>query len=472
MYDVNDTIVAVSSPTCEQGVIIRISGTQTINICNSFFTRTDNQPVRHNQRKILTGSIKLDNELHLEAQLYLFPAPYSYTGDDIAEIHIYTNPAVTETLLQHLMQLGLRLAGPGEFTARAYLNGKVDLAQAEAVNEIIVSTNSMQLEAAQKLLSGHLSQTVKLLRIEIMDCLSLLEAGLDFSGEDIQFISMSDAVQKLRNIRRQLQELLDNSIYYESVLDMPAIGIAGVPNAGKSSLLNTLLGAERSIVSHRPKTTRDVLTGLLTLKHCKCVIFDCAGLLLKPETVIDELAQQSAIEALRNCFTVIFCIDISKDYWDEDVSVYNLIADKKPIMAATKTDLLSRAHLDVRLAELNKLFTKDFLPISANSGEGMGQLRHQLDSRLLKQTSQTFHNDRYEFSHSNLALTARHRQILTESITGLEDSIVHVQADNDEVAAMMLRVAFQNISSIEQHLGQPVDEQVLDQIFSRFCIGK
>jgi tRNA modification GTPase len=472
MYDANDTIVAISSPACGQGVIIRISGPNTISICNSLFKREDKQTGVGNERKIISGTIELDNELSIEAKLYFFPGPHSYTGDDIAELHIYTNPSVTEAILESLMQRGLRMADPGEFTARAYLNGRMDLTQAEAVNEIIVSTNTIQLDAAQKLLGGQLSHTVKHLRMQIMDCMSLIEAGLDFSGEDIEFITRPDAVQKLRDIKKQLQDLLADGIYYESMLDMPAVGIAGAPNAGKSSLLNNLLDIDRSIVSSQKKTTRDVLTGLLTLKHNKCVLFDCAGLLLNPETVIDTLAQQAAIEALRNCFTVIFCVDITKDNWEEDVSVYSLIAGKKPVMAATKCDLLSHEHLAERLHRLNKLFADEFLPLSSKSGTGLEQLRYRLDSRILKQASCPVQTNGYESGHSNLALTARHRQMLTEAITSLDDSINQIQADNDEVAAMMLRVAFQNISSIEQHLGLTVDEQVLEQIFSRFCIGK
>jgi tRNA modification GTPase len=227
---------------------------------------------------LVTGSVTIDNELEAEAQLYLFLAPHSYTGDDIAEIHLHTNPAVTEALMDSLLGRGLRMAGPGEFTARAYLNGKIDLAQAEAVNEIIVSSNAFQLAAAEKLLSGRLSESSAKVRSAMMDCLSLIEAGLDFSGEDIELETGAEVIERLLGIKEQLEHLLTGSIRYESLIDLPAVGIAGAPNAGKSSLLNKLLGKERSIVSHRRKTTRDVLTAICVLEHCKCVVFDCAGL--------------------------------------------------------------------------------------------------------------------------------------------------------------------------------------------------
>ncbi|MHC4338430.1 MAG: GTPase, partial [Planctomycetota bacterium] len=242
----------------------------------------------------------------MDAMLYLFVAPHSYTGETLAEIHVHTNPSVTEALMGNLLGKGLRMAGPGEFTARAYLNGRIDLAQAEAVNEIIVSSNRYQLDAAEKLLSGRLAETTLQIRSEVLDCLGLLEAGLDFSQEDIEFITGKEVVERLVKIRQQLEQLLAGSISYEAVIDLPAVGIAGAPNAGKSSLLNKLLGKERSIVTDVSKTTRDVLTGLLTLRHCRCVLFDCAGLMESPSNILDELAQQAAIEALQNSSVVIF----------------------------------------------------------------------------------------------------------------------------------------------------------------------
>ena len=224
---------------------------------------------------VISGKLAIDNELEIDAQLYLFPAPHSYTGDDVAELHIQTNSAVVETLMGSFFSRGFRMAGPGEFTARAYLAGKIDLAQAEAVNEIVVSSNTFQLAAAEKLLSGRLAEATAKIQSELMDCLSLIEAGLDFSGEDIEFVTRDQAEKRIFGIKTELESLLAGSIRSEAIIDLPAVGIAGAPNAGKSSLLNKLLGEERSIVSHKRKTTRDVLTGLLSLAHCRCVLFDC-----------------------------------------------------------------------------------------------------------------------------------------------------------------------------------------------------
>jgi len=462
MYHINDTIVAVSSPTSQQRVIIRIAGPEAFEICRKNFRGENGHGNLDNNRQILSGRIAIDNELEVETRLYLFPSPHSYTGDDIVEIHLYSNPSVTQALVSRLLEQGLRTAEPGEFTARAYMNGRMDLSQAEAVNEIIVSSNKFQLDAAEKLLSGQLSLTTAKIRSQLMECLSLIEAGLDFSGEGIEFISKQDALERLAEIKKKLQELLAGSIRYESVIDLSAVGIAGAPNAGKSSLVNKLLGSERSIVSHEHKTTRDILTGLLELEHSNCVLFDCAGLITEPDNILDELAQQAAIEAIRNSAVVVFCIDISKPNWLEDISIRKLIEPKILIPVATKCDLIMQKILHTRLAELNELFGAEFLPVSAKTGSGLDQLRDQIDSQLI--SGQTF-------AESPLAITARHKQAVIEAITNLDDATRELSAGNDEVAAMMLRAAYQGIGSIQQH-DPAVDEQILEQIFSRFCIGK
>jgi tRNA modification GTPase len=462
-------------------VIVRISGPDTIKKINQIF-----RPIIDTERgtRLVAGSIVVDEELRIDAQLYLFFAPYSYTGETVAEIHLYTNPSVTGALLEGLLSKGLRMAGPGEFTARAYLNGKIDLAQAEAVNEIIVSSNRFQLAAAEKLLSGKLAETTEKIRSELMDCLSLIEAGLDFSGEDIEFITQAEAVQRLSVVKSELERLLSDSIGCESTLDLPAVGIAGVSGAGKSSLLNKLAGYERSIVSAHRKTTRDVLTSLLTLRHCRCVMFDCAGLTRcplgdalrrsMPDTrfsILDELAQQAAVESLQNSSIVVFCVDISKADWAEDISIRGLIEPEALIPAATKCDLLCEDVLTKRLAELDELFGADFIVTSAKDGAGIEQLKDMLDERIIELAfGSGKRGTRDEGRETSLiALTARHRQAVTEAIENIGESISELKAGETEVTAMMLRAAYQSISDIEQ---QHVDEEILERIFSRFCIGK
>lgn len=464
MYELNDTIVAVSSPASGPRVIVRISGPDTIDILQQIF----NPPVAKEKNSLIAGSVAVDAELRIDAKLYLFLAPHSYTGETLAEIHVYANPSVTEALMESLLGRGLRMAGPGEFTARSFLNGKIDLAQAEAVNEIITTSNRFQLAAAEKLLSGKLAQTTEKIRSELMDCLSLIEAGLDFSGEDIEFITDQEAVQRLICIKNELEQLLSGSINCKSMLDLPAVGIAGASGAGKSSLLNKLTGHERSIVSAQRKTTRDVLTSELSLRHCRCVLFDCAGLIATAENILDELTQQAAIEALRNSSVVVFCVDVSKADWAEDISIHRLIEPEVLIPAATKTDLLSEEMLANRIAELNKLFNADFLATSVKTGIGLEQLRDTIDKKLIELALGSSGGEAAERA-SGVALTARHRQAVTGAIENISEAINELKTGKTEVTAMMLRAAYQTISTIEQH---HLDDEILERIFSRFCIGK
>jgi len=466
MYDLNDTIVAVSSPTPDKRVIVRITGPDTLDICRVGFSPPipdgGASPTLH------SGSLAVDNNLEVDANVYLFRAPNSYTGDDVAEIHLYTNRAVTKALLSNLLsrQARVRLAGPGEFTARAFMNGKLDLAQAEAVNEIIVSSNEYQLAAAERLLAGRLGETAAKLRDDMVECLSLLEAGLDFSAEDIEFIPRPDAIKRLAAIRCRLEQLLAGSISCETLVDLPAVGIAGAPNAGKSSLLNKLLGEERSIVSSQHKTTRDVLTGLWTLPHCECVLFDCAGLVTDADNIIDELAQEAAIEALRNSGAVIFCADLAKTDWAEDLAIRKLIEPKVLVPVATKCDLIGEEIRAGRLARMNEFFGEESMPVSSRTGTGIERLRDEIENRLIEESDVP--------RASMVAMTARHRKAVSEAIENVGGSIDELKTHNDEVAAMMLRAAHQAVCDLESAAGGslPVDEQILGQIFSRFCIGK
>ena len=467
MYNLDDTIVAVSSPSMGARAIVRIAGDKTLDVCARIFRSA----VSKDTSGVIADSIAVDEHLRIDAELYLFRAPHSYTGEDIAEIHISTNCAVVEALMGRLLGRGLRMAGPGEFTARAYLNGKIDLSQAEAVNEIVSSSNTFQLAAAEKLLSGRLSESTEEIRSAIMECLSLIEAGLDFSEENIEFISVRETSRRLGGIKKQLEELLAGSIGYESVIDLPAVGIAGAPNAGKSSLVNVLLGSERSIVSHERKTTRDVLTGVLELGHCRCVLFDCAGLLAEPEGILDELAQEAAIEALRNSSVVVLCVDISKGDWTEDIAIDKLVDAGSVMPVATKSDLLSEDALAGRLGDLKGLFGAEFSPISAASGFGIELLREAIDREL----AELVHRGPLPFSEataSHVALTARHRQAVKEAIENIGEAIDGFDRSAGEVTAMMLRAAYQAVSAIEQPQCLEVDEQILERIFSTFCIGK
>jgi len=314
----------------------------------------------------------------------------------------------------------------------------------------------------------------------IIESLTLIEAELDFSQEDIPFLSHQDVIKRLKHIQNELEGLLAGSISYESVIDLPAVAIAGSPNVGKSSLVNKLLGEERSIVSETKKTTRDILTGQLNLTHCRCVLFDCAGLLTNTCGLLDKLVQTAAVQALRNSSLIIFCIDLSKQNWTEDIYVKEIIENNSNasqiINIATKSDLLPEQSISNRLKQLQELFKTDFLLTSVETGEGLEKLRGEMDEKITNFSVSLIGANRSKISENiqsiGPTLTSRHRNVVTKAIENVIESIDELKSENNEVTAMLLRVAYRDLSEIDQPQCEHLDEEILDKIFSRFCIGK
>jgi len=462
MYEINDTIVAVSSPPgAAFKSIIRISGPKAIRILEGIFA--DGSVKR--QRGIYGVKLRIDGQFEVAAEVYLYFAPHSYNGDDLAEIHICTSPGVVERIIAVCLGNGARPACPGEFTARAYLNGRIDLTQAEAVAEVVASSNRFQLAAAEKLLAGRLAENVARVREELLDIISLIEVGMDFSGEEIEFITCQQAIETINRIRGKLEALLAGSIRYEALIDMAAVGIGGAANAGKSSLLNALLGEQRSIVSSQKATTRDVLTGLLSLTNCDCVVFDCAGLTSEPGNTLDELSKTAAIEALNTAALVIFCVDVSMDDYAEQMWVLKLLTPNRLVVAATKCDLVGRKESAQRIAKLSQQAETDyeFIVTSSKTGEGIELLKSLVDEKIteLKIPSSE--------SGGQITLTERHRRAVNEAIINLLEAVNQLGLNNDEIASMLLRAGCRALSSVET---EDIDDAILERIFSRFCIGK
>lgn len=464
MYDINDTICAISTAAVPIGAvaksIIRVSGADAFNVLNGLFVSCE----AIGNRAVTTGKIIPTTGIEVDVAVYSFRSPNSYTGEDLVELHFFAAAVVVELTLAKISK-SIRLAGPGEFTLRAYLNGRIDLSQAEAVAEIVSGSNAFQLQAAQKLLAGKLADTAAGLRKEILDILSLIEAGMDFSGEDIEFVTTEKAIETVTRIRQGLEDILSGSIRCEEMIDLPSIGLAGASNAGKSSLLNALLGKERSIVSHKQATTRDVLTGILELERSRAMLFDCAGLGLEASTagLIDQLGRQAAIEAINSANLVLLCVDLERDDYAEDLEVKRLIKHKDFLLIGTKADLLDHNQLKEKTLRMSELFNKDLLATSAANHKGIEQLRGLIEKNIVQlMTGSTEAADK-------IAINQRHRQTVQESIENLTQAIPELAEGNDEVASMLLRLACEQLGGIEK---EDIDEAVLERIFKNFCIGK
>jgi len=463
MYDTGDTICAAGGAAVVDGMvgksIIRISGPEAFAVASEVFC----PPEQVRRRGITAGMIAVA-DIETDATLYAFTSPRSYTGDDLVELHFFAAACVVELVMAELLAFA-RQAGPGEFTLRAYLNGRIDLSQAEAVAEIVAGSNAFQLQAAQKLLAGKLSQTAAQIREEILDVLSLIEAGLDFSTEDITFVGPDEAVETIGRITEALEALLGGSIRYEEMIDLPSVGLAGASNAGKSSLLNAILGQERSIVSDQRATTRDVLCGVLELEKCRCTLFDCAGL-GRAETdsgLLDELAAQAAAEAINAANMVLLCVDLAKPDYSEDIEISRTIRAGVLVLVATKADLPGAEDLKRKSAQLAELFDLEPVVTSTRSGRGIGSLRALIESRIIRLTAGAGE------ATDRIAINQRHRQVVGEAIENLSTAAGQMALGNDEIAAMFLRSAYEVLAGLEK---ENIDEAVLERIFSNFCVGK
>lgn len=458
MFDPSDTIVALATPPDSWRHVVRISGPKTWTCCQAVCQ----PPLDSRQPGIQPVQLAPCADLTLPGLLYTYPAPRSYTGEDVIEIHVTAANPIVESLLEKLLAgATVRRAGPGEFTARAYLNGKLDLAQAEAVYEIIHSSNRVQLEAAQGLLHGHLGMTLNQGKSDLLHCLGLLEVGLDFSQEDIEVIQNEEAIRRLRDIQGELQQLRQRGLHDRETLHLPSVGIAGAPNAGKSSLFNALLGRTRSLVSPVQRTTRDVLAARLSLPRGACLLFDCAGLLHEPDALLDQLAQQAALESLRQARVVLFCADATHPEGAQDRLLQHRVTAHSVVLVGTKHDLLGQDPQQHQ-ATLEAEYKAPCLLVSATTQHNLDTLIQKLDQILNDAVSGDSLGD------SLMALTARHRHALDVALENLAQAIGALEEDQSEVAALFLRTAYQHLGETTQHL----DEAVLGEVFSHFCIGK
>lgn len=463
MYETGDTICAVGSAAAAQAAacesIIRVSGPGAFAAVADLFSTE--RPIRC--PGVTTGAIAVDG-LTLDAALYAFAGPRSYTGEDLAELHFFAAGCVVERVMANLLSR-TRPAGPGEFTLRAYLNGRIDLSQAEAVAQVVAGSNMVQVAAAGKLLAGKLAQTIADLRRRILDLLSLLEAGMDFSGEDIIFVTPQEAVASAGHIRSALQQVLDGGIRYEAMIDLPSVGLAGASNAGKSSLLNALLGQHRSIVSDERATTRDVLTGMLELQQCRCILFDCAGL-GPPESsagLLDELGRQAAVEAINAAELVLFCVDLSKDDYTEDARIRELIACDNVVLVGTKADLQAATDLPRKAATLADALGDTPVITSAKTARGIDALGDCIERMLIELTTGAGE------AADRITINQRHHTVVCQATEYLDQAIGELAGKNDEIAAMLLRSAYERLAGLEK---EDIDEAILERIFSNFCIGK
>jgi len=461
MYTPNDTIVALSSAAGAGGRgIIRLSGCRALSMVSELFTdrnvKEETIPTGTRRR----GCWRLAEDISCEAELYLFRKPHSYTTEDMAELHLPGSVALLQMIIEELLGRGSRMAEPGEFTARAFFNGRIDLTEAEAVAAVISARSDGELRAAERLLNGQLHQTCRHLTGEIAEILALIEAEIDFSEEDIEFAPPEKVRREVNDVRDRLKQLLFHSINWEELSHLPQVAVAGPANAGKSSLVNRLLDMDRSIVSGIAGTTRDLLSAPLALTQGECMLLDTAGL----GEVSDALAEPSqnlTCQAVIGCNVLLWVVDATQIVPDDVITPSGeLNAPDNVIVVVNKTDLISNQQQQ----QISRT-QPEVIPVSALYGDNIDMLKQAIEQALHIESA-------VDTSGSAIALTARQRHALEEAEQCLQKALSILsdpEAILSELIALELRMALDHLGSIS---GEVVTEDVLGRIFHRFCVGK
>ncbi|HHT46071.1 MAG TPA: tRNA uridine-5-carboxymethylaminomethyl(34) synthesis GTPase MnmE [Firmicutes bacterium] len=470
----NDTIVAISTPPGEGGIgIIRLSGSDSLNICSQIFVpstylkkyevgkKISFVPV---SKKLYYGFIFDEEGKKVDEVLFSYmKAPFTYTREDIVEINAHGGIVCLNNILNLILKKGARLAEPGEFTKRAFINGRIDLVQAESVLSLIRAKTEKGLRAAMHGLEGKLSGEVKRLRHELALILSDIEVDVDFAHEDLDLDvgSVNDIRQRLININNSMARLLKKRKQGKILQDGLKTVILGKPNVGKSSLYNYLLREERAIVTEIPGTTRDLLIEYVNLKGVPLKLTDTAGF-RKEGDKVEKIGMQYSQKAVEDADLLLFMLDASTGVTDEDRWIYNKFnfkEDQRIIIILNKIDLANQ----VMENEIGDIFPCDkVVEISLLSGDGLEELEGIIVEMF-------FSGDLYG-EEGVLVLEARQGELIKKAAAHIKDALNALNNGMPlDIISIDLRGALDSLGEIT---GENLDDDVLGIIFSRFCIGK
>ncbi len=472
----DDTIIAISSPpgVATRG-ILRLSGRGALDIASSAFHASGTPPLSEVAgQTVCHGEVRIDPDdaaTSVPAKAFVFRGPRSYTREDVVELHVPGAAPVTASLLDQCMEAGARQAEPGEFTARAYFAGTLDLARVEGVAAVIHARSDAQLRASEALLQGRLSRKTHAMREELADLLALLEAEIDFVEEPIDFIAPDRVISVVNRVSRRLEEMIRHTPSVEKLEALPEVFLVGLPNAGKSTLLNRLTGVNRAIASAMAGTTRDVIRAPVTLASGEILLCDTAGVESTDESEYEDTtirtpereAQSQTRRGLARADLILVLLDATKDPGQALEQLLPTLPNCPRLILLNKIDRLP-PPVHTLLNDSHK--QEQVLAISALTGAGIEHLRRTLDASLLSEIE----------SHGadHIALSRRQRDSLAEARSALERaasvaSEVSELAQVVELVAMDVRAAMNALSLLT---GEITTEDLLGKIFANFCIGK
>ena len=458
MYE-QDTIAAIATPPGEGGVaIVRVSGVAAENIAARIFTRSRDRNGDLKSHTLYHGRIRDPKTERLldEVLLTIMRSPRSYTGEDVVEVHCHGGAFLVREILGVILSQGARQAEPGEFTKRAFLNGKLDLAQAEAVVDLIRAKTTSGIELAINQASGELSEHIKELRDDLLEILVQVEAAIDFPEEEIELLRRQPLIEKILELNGKLTAIADSYEWGRLFREGAKVCICGRPNVGKSSLLNALVGHNRAIVTPVPGTTRDVVEESINLNGLPVILWDTAGIRDSADQ-IEKLGIELSRQHLEQADVAIAVIDGSEPITEEDRNILISIREKKHLIAINKNDLAQRLTID-DVASGGQDSVVCF--ISAQTGVGMETLKSSLREVLLD----------YRVEPSIAVTNVRHRSQLVLSAESLSAAVATLSDGlSPELAAVDLMEAAKALGEI---IGIVTNDNILERIFSTYCIGK
>ena len=457
---IDDTIAAIATAPGEGGIgIIRISGPKSLEVAEEiFFSMSGKKISEYPARTLIFGNIKYGDKKIDEVLVAYMKGPNSYTAEDVIEINCHGGFISVKRILELVLSKDVRLAEAGEFTKRAFLNGRIDLSQAEAVIDVINAKTDKAHEVAENQLNGSLSNRIREFRDKVTELLAQVEVAIDYPEEDIEFIAYTTLEEKTRELNKDIKKLYETSesgkIFREGLKTV----IVGKPNVGKSSLLNSILGENRAIVTDIPGTTRDVIEEFVNIKGIPLKIVDTAGI-RETDDVVEKIGVEKSMASFDTADLIIMVVDSSSELSEEDREILEKVQGKETILLLNKTDLPQVIDEEEVKKYVNE---ENIIKISALHNEGIEDVHDRIEAMVYKGDIK---------SSSNVIITnSRHKDALYRAMKSAEDAM---RAIEDRMPLDFVEVDLKNIWDYLGYInGDTVSEDLLDNIFHNFCIGK
>ena len=447
----NDTIAAISTTTGIGAIsIIRLSGPESLEIASKVFTKDLTKVETHT---IHYGYIKNNDEKIDEVLVSVMKAPKTFTKEDIVEINCHGGIATTNKVLEILLNNGARLAEPGEFTKRAFLNGRIDLLEAEATMDLISSKSDKARKMSLNTLTGETSNLIKDLRSDIVGIISNIEVNIDYPEyEDIEVLTNEKILPDIKKFKEKLEQIIKKSEDSKVIKEGIKVGIIGKPNVGKSSILNSLLEEEKAIVTNVPGTTRDIVEGTIILDNVILNIIDTAGI-RESDDIVEKIGIEKSLVIINEADLVIFILNNNEKITREEKELLEKLKDKKKIIVINKIDLENK---------LDKSILDNYIEISAKENIGIEKIKDEI-KRL-------FNLGELEASDLTYMSNARSISLLGKSLNNINDAISEINNNSPiDIVEFHLKDAWNNLGEI---IGETYTDELLDELFSRFCLGK